>query len=177
MAKPSLAFRRVDPDRERSTAARILRHADRLSRIQVPDAATTKVLTTVVADLRKVAEIFHPSTLRYATVDGRSGAIKVALIDSRSIDNYRLLPCTEARRFDLGRSETASRWRVEEWPTLKMAVEFARRVSAAQKALYRLEVNQEKKRKPIRNKVNRIVSTMKDRRHALQMRQASKVVG
>lgn len=122
--KPSLAFRRDNPSRERAICARLDRQATRLLALAggAKSPKATEALRNIARDLQAVAGEYHPREQRFATVND-SGTRVIALIDSRTSENYRLLPCSEAGAFSIESAKSVSRWRVTEWPSLALAVE------------------------------------------------------
>lgn len=124
--RSSLAFNGDDTTLAADLSKRAKTAADRI-RALLPQlkAGIARRAGRVADDLTKIADTLHPVTARYATY-GAGKRCFVALVDGRSMTLYRLLPCRKAGAFNVGMKQSVSRHGVREWPTLELAMAFAK---------------------------------------------------
>lgn len=173
--KPSLAFAEKDAGRALLLSQRLHRLSKRIDELTAGhiNARTTRALQTVARTLHSTADELHPTLPRFGTLTSRRG-LKVAVIDSRTRTNYRLLPCRQAGVHGLTKPDMVSTYRVVEWPTLALALEYVR---AANKINDKIRSNDKahlRRNEPLRRLGNRLFDRLRKKATAHQQREMQK---
>lgn len=153
--KSSLAFKRDNPSRERAISNRIDRQATRLLALAevVKSTKASSALRSIARDMQAVAADHHPRQQHFATINSADKKC-IALIDSRTSENYRLLPCSEARAMSIKEPKSVSRWRVSEWPTLALAIEYAQGFNKIHRKMRAEDIAHRRRLAPFQRQLN-----------------------
>lgn len=172
--KPSIAFK-PDTERERTISRRLSRNADALAALsETLPSNTARTIARIVASIRRDSDSYHPTMLRYGSVETYRGT-RIGLIDSVSSSGYRLLPCAEAKARGLTKKETVSCYRVREFPTLQMALAYVVAIDKHNARIRRAEKAHERRMKPLRLQREKTNDRYRDLVHAHQQRKAAHI--